>query len=468
MNPATGDGKVAIHRWFPTGEGWAAHPWLFERQRELIDALAGTMVGAPGEFAVLGLGGTLVGEKTHDAEHADPQARDLHPMIVRVVFAPQMPSESRRRELLEQLRKVPLPAAAGPNITLELPAAAEVSVVASSDGFASLPPARRLTVIVGLGVIAVLVMILGLRLILKQEQAQSGFPGLPGLFTVTTPKEKQPALPPADDTALKPVNGEVPYLRERTKLRFEQVLGRSAIYDHPYVLFVKEIGGRLPEKAPACRDDEEVAGALRSLLGRLNPELRIDDWPVDKLRAAIDLELSYEKWRQGAAKRAFVDRGKPLDEPLRRFVEQFRRPDKGIAAAVARMAEALRGWHERDVPAGPFAVIDRFFEVLTRPSRLPDAIDHVGVEFLRRLPTEPVAAGRTFDTEDELATALRHLLYLLDREFNPLTGRLPAVELVDRIVGEMRFAEFAKKNKQRHYRDANVPASVENLWRRFE
>jgi len=467
MSSTVGDGAIAVHRWFASGENWAVHPWLAQRQRELLDALAGPLVGAPGEFAVGGLGGVLIGEKITDPDCPDPKARDRYPTILRAVFVSRPPTETQQSELLAKLRAVPLPAEPGPNATLALPAAAEAAVASSSEGFASLPPARRLTVLVGLGVISVVVTILGLRLVLKEQSVSSHTPNLPNLFATGTTKEKPPVTRPASE-ALKPVQGEVPYLRERTRKRFRQALSASEIYEHPYTIYLKEFADRLPDSAATCRSDDDVLAALRDLFKRLNPEIDAKEWNVDKLQAAIDRELNYDDWRQKAGRRIYADRDKPLEESLRRFVEQFRQPDKGISAAASRMADALSQWNEPKVPASPFAVIDRFFAFLKRPADLPANLDHIGADFLRRLPIEAVAAGRTFDSEDELALSLRHLLYLLDREFNPQTGRMPAVEIVDRIVAEMRFQDFVKKNKQRHYRDQDPPPHVQKLWKKFE
>ena len=80
----------------------------------------------------------------------------------------------------------------------------------------------------------------------------------------------------------------------------------------------------------------------------------------------------------------------------------------------------LRGWGEPVEFAGkmPFAAAERFFALLTRPAGLPSplALDHPKIAFLARLPLEPVAREQAFDSETDLAAALRRLLILLDAD----------------------------------------------------
>src|SRR5262245_33395219 len=70
-----GQGKVAVHRWFKRGAGWAYDGWYAGRFPELLRALDGVLKAAAlGPFEVPGLGGVLVGSKDPDPGCDDPHA----------------------------------------------------------------------------------------------------------------------------------------------------------------------------------------------------------------------------------------------------------------------------------------------------------------------------------------------------------------------------------------------------------
>src|SRR5882724_1066409 len=116
----SGDGKVAIHRWFADGENWATHPWFRGRERQLVAALAPHLHAAGEEFAVAGLGGTLVGETVPDPDCPDAKARSRHPTILRAVFVSHLPTDRQCRTLLTDLRRLHLPPAPGADARLEI------------------------------------------------------------------------------------------------------------------------------------------------------------------------------------------------------------------------------------------------------------------------------------------------------------------------------------------------------------
>ena len=88
MNANSGTGKVAVHRWFESGESWAAHPW-FDGREPLYDVLKPQLQGADGPFCVPGLGGLLIGEKVPDPDCPDPKARARHPTICALFWFPK-------------------------------------------------------------------------------------------------------------------------------------------------------------------------------------------------------------------------------------------------------------------------------------------------------------------------------------------------------------------------------------------
>jgi hypothetical protein len=469
-----GDGKVVVHRWFEDGENWATHPWFGGRERQLLAALARHIQAAEGVFEVPGLGGMLVGETVPDTNCPDPKARSRHPTILRAVFVSQPPTDRQRRTLLADLRRLHLPPAPGADARLEIrapkprnPKAQESPEPKSKKALFLLAAAVGLIVVVGL--------IIGA---LYQPGPSHNRPTPPPPAIPTPPATGKPApIAPAtgDDSDLTPVGGEVPYLNERTTRRFKQVIDKSGKYDHPYVVFLTDMATRLPESAPSCKDAAEVRQGLRKLHDTLLPGDETAEWPADRLRQAIDKAMNYDEWRQKAGRRVYRDRDKPLNEPLRRFVGAFRTPEPALRDIALAMATLLETWGEarakEQAAKRPLTTIDRFFALLVRPANLPSPlkIDHPQVAFLHRLPPEPVAEGQTFDDPAEVAVALRHLIYLLDRDFAPRDDKTPAVELLQHMGEQMDYTMWLKGRKDT-YRDsgAELPPEVTRAIKRFE
>ena len=96
-------------------------------------------------------------------------------------------------------------------------------------------------------------------------------------------------------------------------------------------------------------------------------------------------------------------------------------------------------------------------------------VDHPHVALLQRLQPEPVAEGQAFDDADDLAAALRHLTYLLDRDFDPHADRSPAATLVRKIGERMDYAVWIKGRKET-FRDtaADLPPEVKRAMKRFD
>jgi hypothetical protein len=160
--------------------------------------------------------------------------------------------------------------------------------------------------------------------------------------------------------------------------------------------------------------------------------------------------LVYEEWLKSHQHLGFPDRDKPLPEGLRRQVEERRRPAPAFKEAARQMAALLRQWSGKPEPSEqaadrPFPVIDQFFRYLVRPGTLPrpSEMDHPANVFLWRLPRDPVAEGRTFDSEEDLKLPL--CVLLRDLEGNPaapLHTTLSTREILEHIGGQMDYKSW--------------------------
>src|SRR5579884_1348781 len=104
----SGDGKVAVYRWFDNGEGWAYHPWFSARGLELSQAVDPILKAAPaGSFCIPALGGFLIGEHCEDPDCPDPKARARRPTVLRVAFLSRRPQHEDEATLLDALSQLP-------------------------------------------------------------------------------------------------------------------------------------------------------------------------------------------------------------------------------------------------------------------------------------------------------------------------------------------------------------------------
>jgi hypothetical protein len=181
-------------------------------------------------------------------------------------------------------------------------------------------------------------------------------------------------------------------------------------------------------------------------------------------------EESYDTWR-GRTAHAFTAANHPLPRKLRERVARWREPEPALAEACTRMRELRRRWDP--AAQGRPTLIEEpeaFFEALTRPSGLPprEEFDHPANAFLWRLPRDPVAAGRTFDTEADLRAELRPLV-------QRLTGAAPqtpwpAAELVGRVERAMDYAHWREEQQERgavFAEEGPAGAAVEDGLKRF-
>lgn len=461
MSREAGNGAAAVHRWFAGGENWALHPWFAGRERDLYAALAPHLLAAADRpFVVPALGGVLVGERTPDPDCPDWQARSRHPFVLRAAFLSTEPDDTRQNDVLRKLRALPLPDRPGSDPALSIDIAATPSRRAD-DRAADRPKVPVTSPIHGWFLVAIVsVGVLTLAGVLIAV-ALSGCGGTPVTTPTTQPNRTSTTSSESTDPGPGPTApaedlGE--YLGVRTRPRFLAELGDARKIDHPYCAYLRETADRLPAAANRIAD-------LAKKLGLGSDESRSD----------IDRELSYDAWRRRVRGRTFRDAAKPLPQPLRGFVERFRTPELDLLEAAGEMAGLLRHWGETDVPpAGrqPFPTIDRFFAVLTRPAGVPRPVevDHPMIAFAWRFPADPVADGQTFDSADDLASALRRLLAHLDPEFNPLSGRESARDLVRRIGDEVRYPDWEKAHRSQSYRhaDADPGEKVRSFVRRFE
>src|SRR5262249_35832197 len=115
------------------------------------------------------------------------------------------------------------------------------------------------------------------------------------------------------DAQLTPIEGELPYLNDRTRAEFRRQWDAVKMYDHPYVVYLNMWAARLPASAPKCPTRKEVPPGLRGLLAHLRPGQDIEALSERQLCEAIDQVLNYDAWRAQAGRRVYSDANKPLE-----------------------------------------------------------------------------------------------------------------------------------------------------------
>jgi hypothetical protein len=385
------EGKVAVHRWFSGGEDWACHPWFGSHGRELLAALDRRLKSREeGAFRVEALGGVLVGETRPDPACPDPKARERRPCVLRVAFVGQPLTEAESDDLLRKLAELPLPDHPGAYPTLSIPLDVPprpAPLKIRTGGFPTVQPRRRrwaplLAIIAGISVGT-------------------------GIYLGTRPRHQAPE----PSRSASPAPTVRPVTEDRAPDEAARQWERYRTLEHPYIAFLREV--------------RKGAGAT----------------PV------------YEDWLDGHPHLRFADRDKPLPEALRREVEEHRRPSPAFKEAARKMAALLREWSGKPEPSEraadwPFPVIDQFFRHLVRPGTLPRPweVDHPANAFLWRLPHDPVADGRTFNTEEDLKMPLCALLR--DLEGHPeasLHTNWSTREILEGIDREMDYRAWARK-----------------------
>ncbi len=384
------EGKVAVHRWFAGGEDWACHPWFAGHGRELLAALDRRLKSREdGAFRIEALGGMLVGESRPDPDCPDPKARERRPCVLRVAFVGQPLTEAECDDVLRKLAELPLPEHPGayPTLTVALevpPRPAPLKI--RTGGFPAVRQRRLwvpwLAVVAGTAV--------GTGIYLGTRESHQA-PNEPSRQASPSPPERPVA------------GGRAPEDAVRQWERYRNL-------EHPYIAFLHEV--------------RKGAGAA----------------------------LVYEDWLDGHAHLRFADRDRPLPEALRREVENHRRPSPAFKEAARQMAVLLRGWSGRSEPSEraadwPFPVIDQFFRYLVRPALpRPWEVDHPANAFLWRLPRDPIAEGRTFDTEKDLKIPL--CVLLRDLEGHPeavLHTEWSTREILVHIAQEMDYRNWARR-----------------------
>jgi hypothetical protein len=385
-----GLGPVAVHRWFARGEDWALHPWLGDRLAGLLAALDERIKSRrEGPFQVEAPGGVLVGEILADPECLDPLARDRRPCILRVALVGARLSGPAQDRLLAGLRQLDLPRSPGIDrrLAVPVPVGPQPTALRATPGRAEACPRWRHN---------------------RWRVLAAALLGLAA--AVAVPFVIKPG--PRDDrprTGLSSAgNGKDEGERSPDDPGVQGLLGRYRDVDHPYIAFLLAH----PEALARARQGEEP---------------------------------SYESWRRQQV-RPFRHALRPLPRRLRERVALWREPDESLRLLARQMRGLRQRWSGVDVEPAPtaFEEIERFFEYVTRPEALPPRaeFDHPGNVFLWRLPRDPVAAGRTFDSAEAVGAALRQLLERLRDGRGPSSVPQTAQDLLKGVEEELDYARW--------------------------
>lgn len=471
MTPHTdsgGDGAVAVHRWFVTGEGWAFHPWFEPRMLDLMASLKPELenrravLAAGGRGLILrpALGGVLVGEQVEDVNCPDPVARGRFPTLLRVVYLPHPPSEPDRASITAQLARLGA-SAPGRDPTLSIPVA---------EAATSSPPTRprRSWIPVGVGVLVVL-LIAGVT--------WWPFP----LFGRGTPTAEPTQAKKADDARkrqdkmqglLAKWQGKTvpPDPREselETARRFFQFLSQSQWggklkgpspdnpNSHPDILFVE----RLPETAAVPRTEGDVDKALRSLVERLADDSSTGQPnPYETALQALDREMDFELWwgRTRHSERAYFNHEPHQDVSsfVRRAVSGRSKTEPRDAAelrkAATTMVKQLEEWKVKAVTAEdatdrPWLVFQCYFQLLSQ-QHLGKHVEGVPnspsdwLRFVRRLPEKPLTTDGHFSSKTKLVDTLARLMSSL----NPAVKSNQVEVLLEKVAREMDYDAWLK------------------------
>ncbi|MBY0229814.1 MAG: hypothetical protein K2W96_11080, partial [Gemmataceae bacterium] len=204
---------------------------------------------------------------------------------------------------------------------------------------------------------------------------------------------------------------------------------------------------RKRDDKPEPKRAEPARGDLKALLARYakveHPFLAfLRAHPEALARGRRGGEPSYEDWR--AKQEGFRHASHPLPRRLRERVALWRELAPPLGEAAQRMRRMRQAWGGEELPALADE-FDAFFDAATRPTGLPprEEFDHPANAFLWRLPRDPVAAGRAFDTEADLRDALTALL-------ERLGGKAESASLLDLLVRIERAMDWpAWRDEQR-------------------
>ena len=224
-----------------------------------------------------------------------------------------------------------------------------------------------------------------------------------------------------------------------------------------------------PKRAEAPRGD------LKALLARYakidHPFIAfLKQHPAALERARRGAEPDYERWRE-ARELAFRDEGHLLPRRLRERVALWRELPPALAEAAQRMRRIRRRWTGGEEMPALADEFDAFFDAATRPGQLPprEEFDHPANAFLWRLPRDPVAAGRAFDSEKDLGDALGRLAQrLTGAQPSPSAGLLDLLGTIERSMDYRAWRDQQRREGKAFADEGQEPGpAIEAGLRRF-
>jgi hypothetical protein len=483
----TGEGAIAVHRWFSTGEGWAYHPWYQARFAELLDVVKTDLQQRPKEGADAreqlidrpALGGFVLGLHGIDPQCQDARARDRNPTIYRVVFLRHRPTASERARLWDQLRRV-APECPGVDANLELSslgektdrAPMELSETPAAPGKVARPqPVRR-----RFGLFLCLIVLAGIAGVLGWFGGIVEWPfgGAP-----TPPKDDWDSTVRrmADLLSTKWQDPETRYgnpkLDRELVDRFFTLLSQDPVRDklegkHPDVQFLQ----RLPEhplcrlETPAASSSEELAKlrkAITELLAKLGSPAQ--GKPTKEMVENIGQAVDYQTWWKNHHEKLLpaLITNPAVDGQVRakvyRFCGKVSASESVWQCEPAKdMVKSLNEWGvsglvDDDAEKRPWLVFAAYFYFLSRqdlpsPEALELKEDRDNAELASKLPEKPARPTGCFKDEAELTAQLAELAKKLGiKELPDRAGAL--VEVIGRRgAGNKEYRVFLRKNRE--------------------
>lgn len=481
-NLSQGLGKVAVHRWFQDGEGWAFHPWFQDHFQELLASCNQLLRNRPHPDQVKGAQAEapwshndrycLLVDHSPDPDCPDSRAVSRSPSIFRAVLVSASISETEKARYREKLAHIQA-LRPGPDLSLELKPVQKKAE----------PSSKRLL----FGVVAILALV-AMILFATSPWSKRSSGGSAGTDAASATQQMTILLKNWGQSVENENN------RQQVINQFFKFLSPPKTEDslkekkHLDYVFAKRFPQLSIETENSANDDRKLSKALRTAYECLKADevISTEGEPAEDTNAAlvtlvkaIGKQADYQKWWEERKKQRWCTGGVEKAKPeTRAFVRKFAKP--GVYAdledSATTMVKMLKKWkvkeiEEKDAEARPQFVAECFFSVLSLwhleredESHWKKTKDgyHRYIAFLLRLPKEPLWPDGDAKVDDQLWELAKRL-----RAGNDPTTQIPG-DLLDEIEKKMQYSGDWTPGRKINDNADPVPKHIEDFVKRFQ